>query len=732
MDGLKQEKSCIIWILFFFICHATAQTKYHVEKLGPHINSSQYDEISPVVTRDGNTLYFTRVGTPEFNRTLIQEEIDISKTLSEADYMDTLRSVYSQIALTPVLDPIQSKVNQDIWIADTKSTTFDHVYQPGFPINNALPNSVCSLFPTENTLVIINHFMRDGSMYNGFSTVDRKSNGSFSFPEPIYIRDFYSFAPEVNLCMSRDGDVVILSLQRKQGYGNSDLFVCFKLKDNLWSEPMNMGPVINSADREITPFLSSDKTRLFFASNRPGGKGGMDIYVSRRLDFTYTSWSVPQRLIEDINSESDDSNPVVVEPDPESSIIYFISRRDGSSDIFQANLLYAENIDQPITIRGTIRNSITKEPMNADLFFGPSRLAELTKSKTAVDGKYEIVLDKKEIIRLSPQKQGFIGKNQLVDLQVLDTSDVKTYEVDFFLTPLLTDQKIEIDNIYFERGKPIILESSYPELDKLSELLTQNPSLQIRIEGHTDSVGNYYELLDLSRNRADAIKKYLVLKKAIGSNRITTIGYGGTKPISNNNSEENRAKNRRVEIYVISANLARKLNKNDILDPTVKPIKPDHDDPIVTSQVKADFHPRPESSIQNGSIPPQDMNSKSTMQTIHDPSKDLKPVSAIAARNYFSKIVFLNNALAIKQTSFNELNRLIDYLKNYPDYKIMLVGQTSREEDDFLKNPAEFAMQRAKGIREYFIINSIPANRIVLGDSILDAEFSGVLVLLDK
>ena len=72
--------------------------------------------------------------------------------------------------------------------------------------------------------------------------------------EPIYIR-FYSFAPEVNLCMSRDGDVVILSLQRKQGYGNSDLFVCFKLKDNLWSEPMNMGPVINSADREITPFI---------------------------------------------------------------------------------------------------------------------------------------------------------------------------------------------------------------------------------------------------------------------------------------------------------------------------------------------------------------------------------------------------------------------------------------------------------------------------------------------
>ena len=89
-------------------------------------------------------LYFTRVGTPNLTVPSYKKR-SIFQNPEEADYMDTLRSVYSQIALTPVLDPIQSKVNQDIWIADTKSTTFDHVYQPRFPINNALPNSVCSL-----------------------------------------------------------------------------------------------------------------------------------------------------------------------------------------------------------------------------------------------------------------------------------------------------------------------------------------------------------------------------------------------------------------------------------------------------------------------------------------------------------------------------------------------------------------------------------------------------------
>ena len=445
----------LMWILVI-ISIQLSPAQFRLEKLGPEINTSLYDEISPVVSRDGRTLYFTRTGSPEFNRTLIQEEVDLSKTLSESDYIQVLKEVYSEIANKKIESPASSSINQDIWIADSRNKQFDRVFHPGFPINNALPNSICSLSPNEGTLVIINHFARDGSMFKGFSFIDRRSDGSFTFPDPIYVHDFYSNSPEVNLCMSRDGDVVILSLNRKDSQGESDLYVSFKLKYNLWSEPVNLGPVVNSKFRDLTPFISEDKSRLYFASNRPGGNGGTDIYMTKRLDYTWSSWTKPELLISPVNSSFDDSNPVVIEP-----FLYFTSKRDGTSDIFRMDYQFhppVPSINQPIVLRGSIRNSVTLELMDdAHLLFGPSRLATPDQLYVSADGRFEIKLDKSDSYRLLPRKKGFIGKGQLVDVAILDQSTTRSYEIDFYLAPLEVNQKIEINNLYFERGKPNLL-----------------------------------------------------------------------------------------------------------------------------------------------------------------------------------------------------------------------------------------------------------------------------------
>ncbi|MEO5583178.1 MAG: hypothetical protein ABIR66_10830, partial [Saprospiraceae bacterium] len=436
------------FILLFF-CTKNIIAQYQVDKLGPQINSDQYDEISPVVSRDGRTLYFTRIGTPEFNRTLIQEEIDLSKTLNEADYFQTLKSVYTQIAERDIIDPMHSSINQDIWIADSKDGLFDQVYHPGYPINNALPNSVCSLASGDHTLVIINHFARDGSMYKGFSFMNFKEDGSFSFPDPIYINDFHSNSTDVNLCMSKDGDVIILSLNRSEGLGDNDLYVSFKLKRNLWSEPINLGPQVNSIHRELTPFISEDKTKLYFSSNRPGGIGGMDIYVANRLDYSWKEWSTPELLPEPINSVADDSNPAVVEPN---ALMYFISRRDGTSDIFKTELLSQNLVYQPITLRGTVRHSLTNEVLSSELFYGISRLPIQNQDVQSLpNGVFEIKLDRADIYKISPRKAGYIGKNQLVDVNMLIQSNILIYEIDFYLTPLDIEQKIEIGNVYFEK-----------------------------------------------------------------------------------------------------------------------------------------------------------------------------------------------------------------------------------------------------------------------------------------
>jgi len=127
-----------MWILVI-ISIQLSPAQFRLEKLGPEINTSLYDEISPVVSRDGRTLYFTRTGSPEFNRTLIQEEVDLSKTLSESDYIQVLKEVYSEIANKKIESPASSSINQDIWIADSRNKQFDRVFHPGFPINKPYP-----------------------------------------------------------------------------------------------------------------------------------------------------------------------------------------------------------------------------------------------------------------------------------------------------------------------------------------------------------------------------------------------------------------------------------------------------------------------------------------------------------------------------------------------------------------------------------------------------------------
>ncbi|MEP7323067.1 MAG: OmpA family protein [Saprospiraceae bacterium] len=688
-------------LLFFWTKNIIAQ--YKVEKLGPQINSIQYDEISPVVSRDGRTLYFTRIGTPEFNRTLIQEEVDLSKTLNETDYFQTLKSVYTQIAERDIVDPIHSAINQDIWIADSKEGLFDRVFHPGFPINNALPNSVCSLGSDDHTLVIINHFARDGSMYKGFSFMEGKADGSFSFPDPIYINDFHSKSTDVNLCMSKDGDVIILSLNRSEGLGDNDLYVSFKLKRNLWSEPINLGPQVNSNHRELTPFISEDKTKLYFSSNRPGGIGGMDIYVANRLDYSWKEWSAPELLPEPINSTSDDSNPAVVEPN---ALMYFISRRDGTSDIFKTELL-SENliINQPITLRGTVRHSITNEVLSSELFYGINRLSIQNHDVQSLpNGVFEIKLNRPDVYKISPRKAGYIGKNQLVDVNMLIQSNILIYEIDFYLTPLDIDQKIEIGNVYFEKGKPIVLAQSFPEIDRLADMLIQNSSISIRIDGHTDNVGLFDELLDLSRSRAEAIKKYLVLQKGIGSHRIGTVGYGGSRPISPNDSEENRSKNRRVEIYVTtSSNTQRKVNVNDLKDPLIKP---------VTDGIEATEPP----GIQSNQLNSISMNSVEK-QTEAPQVPKLKQ---------YGNIQFNINELSVKETSMLELRKLIEYLMSNPDIKIILQGMCTDRE--VAPNLDIKALQRAKGIKEYLIFKSIKADRITIQENNTEKTFPGVKV----
>lgn len=568
-----------------------------IEKLSSRINSANYDETNPVVSRDGNTLYFTRVGHPGFKRTLIQDGLDLSARMNAGDYQVLLKEVYEEIAAESDHDPNSSPFNQDIWIAESHDAEFDVLVHPEHPVNNALPNSVCSLTPNPEELIIVNEFYSDGSMYKGFSIIAKDKEGNWQAPKPMYIYAMDEYGSDVNLNMSHDGEILILSINRADTYGDNDLYVSFKVSENKWSAPRNMGPGLNSKHREATPYISKDLKTLYFASNRPGGLGGMDIYISKRLDPTWQRWTTPVLLESPINSSFNDAQPFLCE---RTGLLYFSSVREGDSNIYRArekDILdrinwddlvpepsnadvsqpYASQIsDVPLkdinrpeeiapvpkkkttsldkslesfTIHCSLVDSRTGRLVEGDVSFGLAS-EDLPASKVrAKEGEVSFNIKASSLVRISPEISGYIVQDKYIHpLQQLEKG-INEQNFIFYVDPMEEDIVLTLNPIYFERSKAEVIPSSFSELDNLVRTLMKYPNVYILIGGHTDHVGKLDELIKLSQDRADTIKEYFI-KNGMEPSRIQTKGYGPTRPIIQGSDESSRSKNRRVEIRI--------------------------------------------------------------------------------------------------------------------------------------------------------------------------------------
>lgn len=542
----------LILVLLLFSSMGHSQI-FKVEPLNNGINSPDYDEISPVVSIDGKTLYFTRVGHPTFDRTLKLDGVNIANQMDEIDYQNNLKDIYSKIAGKEVRDPQSSKFNQDIWIAQSIFNDFEKISHPSYPLNNALPNSVSALTPNGNELVIINKFSQAGGLDKGFSITRKTSDNQWTFPEPIEIKNYSNKSSDVNLAMSADGNILILSMQRQDSYGDNDLYVCFKIGHNQWSEPQNLGPKVNTIYRETTPFLSEDGKRLFFSSNRKGSLGGSDIFYLIRKGNNWEDWSVPYRFVEPINSDADDSQPYF---NSATGFLYFSSNREGSLDIYKAELMPPNPIQ--VNVKGKILNSKTNQKQPARILFAPVGEDHLESVYVSDDGTFELSLPKGKTYRLIAERPGFSGKEEQLTFRS-DYVYYKTHYLDLYLDPMEVNSKVELKPIFFEQSKAVVLEKSYASLDELAEFLNENWTVSIRIEGHTDNQGAKMALQKLSENRAEAIKHYLVYKKFIQPLRIETIGMGDKVPLNSNKTNELRAKNRRVDVIITKINNASQL-----------------------------------------------------------------------------------------------------------------------------------------------------------------------------
>ena len=476
--------------------------------LGANINSSSND-VYPVISPDGQKLYFTRFNHP-------------GNTGGE-------------------------KAGMDIWVASLKPDgTWSPARNAGFPLNGADPaenNYVVSALPDGNTLIV------GGDRSVKGLSASNNTGSNWSVPKPIEIDNYYKNGSENSFCMANDGKTLLIGIERDDTYGRQDLYVSFRKANGNWSEPVNLGPDVNTVGNDYTPFLAADGVTLYFSSNGYPGYGDNDIYITRRLDDSWKHWSKPQNLGNIINTPGWDAYYTV----PASGdYAYFVSSNNsfGGTDLYKVLLPNALRPNPVVLISGRVLNAKTRQPIAAEVDYEtfPDGKQVGTAHANTLTGNYKITLPAGAVYGFLAYAKGYFSVNESIDLS--QQTNYKELTRDLYLIPIEAGQPIMLNNIFFAQSDSTLLSSSFPELNRLALMMRENPTIEILLEGHTDYVGLPADNLKLSQNRVKAVKDYLV-RKGISSRRIQTRAFGGTQPIVISSNEAERKRNRRVELRVL-------------------------------------------------------------------------------------------------------------------------------------------------------------------------------------
>ncbi len=482
---------------------------------------------------------------------------------------------------------------------EKKHPVKDYVFAPQ-NLGDSINSSALEYFPSftidGSKMIFTRRVNNDEDFYES-----NFANGKWNTAKPLNGKVNTTFN-EGAQNISQDGQLLIFTgCNYPEGEGSCDLYFSVRT-NNGWSEPQNLGPMVNTDFWESSPSLSPDKRDLYFASSMPGGLGGRDIWVTHRLPTG--RWSRPENLGEAVNTAGDESCPFM---HADNQTLYFNSNGHtgyGMTDLFfskkvnDSSWVMAENLGYPVNtiddqgslivaadgrtayyasdggdtrggldiytfqlkedirplktlwVKGKVFDKKTKAGLPSAVELSDVKTkTPVSRLQTDEDGNYLVTLPVGKDYAFNVNRKGYLFYSD--NFSLLDNKIDSVFVVDIPLQPIEAGANIVLKNIFFDTKKFDLKPESTGELDKVVALMNENPKLKIQIYGHTDNVGQEKDNLVLSDNRARSVVGYL-LSKGISPQRLSHKGFGATRPLADNATEKGKSLNRRTELSVLS------------------------------------------------------------------------------------------------------------------------------------------------------------------------------------
>ena len=444
------------------------------------------------------------------------------------EYLPCLTADISQLLFT------RRNKGEDFFISENKNGNWTMAEKLPSLLNSDFNEGAGSLSP-DGRFIFFTRCGADDGLGSCDIYVSEKIGGQWQEPKNLGA-NVNSNAWDSQPCIASDGRTLFFTSNRAGGIGKADIYFSY-LKDNgEWTKAKNCGTNINTIGNEMSPFVHQSNSVLYFASDELIGMGGFDLFYSKIENGKFQQ---AINLGYPLNT-SKDENSLTLSARGDYAIY--------SSDLDLYYFTMPEEI-RPVAasyIKGNILDKETQMPLNARL-----QIKNLSTGRVAHEsfsdektGEFLICLAQGEEYAFSIACEGYLFYSEN-----FSTFEDKQ-ERQIFLTPIKAGESIVLKNIFFETNSHSLLPTSFAELNTLIELMQKNPSLKLMVEGHTDNIGKEELNIKLSQQRAEAIVSYLT-EKGIDPSRLKAKGYGFSKPIADNNTEEGRAMNRRTEIKII-------------------------------------------------------------------------------------------------------------------------------------------------------------------------------------